>query len=141
MVKLGYSNYYWLKQDRIDRQREKHHVHETRSITLSDRVQSETSDDQSREGQFQGVRRDDGDQRRDVQRSESGMRDRRELNRHIDKGSGRPSEESRLLPHGKVPKDDVPKHDSDLQGWRRVRDERTTDDKRSEKTGDIESDI
>ena len=141
MVKLGYSNYYWLKQDRLNRQREKQHVHETRSITLSNRVQSETSDDQSRERQFQEVRCDDRDQRRDVQRSESGMRDRRELDKHADQGSRRSLKKSRFLRHAKTSEDVVQKRSGDTKKDQSVRDEGSSDDKGNTKACDTPSDL
>jgi len=141
MIKLGYSNYHWIKQDRLQRMKEMQNATETRPSSQSNRVQSEAFDDQPSERQLQEFPSDNGDQRRDVQRSESGMRDRRELDKHADQGSRRSLKKSRFLRHAKTSEDVVQKRSGDTKKDQSVRDEGSSDDKENTKACDTPSDL
>lgn len=132
-VKLGYSNLYWINQDQ-KRIRELNNETSTGFSTQSDRVQDQTFDDKSSQRNFREVRSEHGDERRDVQRSESGMFDSSRLDKDSDKGQRRPLEEPRLLRHSTIPLNGVSEPRGNTENSERIRDEGSIDDQKRDKT-------
>lgn len=121
-LRLGYSNLYWI--NKRNKELESKHATETRSPTQSSGVQNQTPHDQPREGEFRGISSPNRDERLNVQRIESGVRDRGGVDQNADKGQRRSLEEPRLLRRGESSEDSVQEHECEPKEQQHVRDGR-----------------